>query len=337
MGNASYERNLNQDRGPTGSGCKNKSPDTIDTDHRRRWMARRLALEGNRHKVNRYGKKRKSRWSLFEMLIRLFGRALKIAHIHDWGVRNARRVRIHDVDAVFSDLPTSFHGYTILQLTDLHLDSMGDIGDVICEQLRDETCDLCVLTGDYREDTRGRFDQILQPLARIIDTVNARDGVLVTLGNHDTVQMAAHFDGMGATLLTNETVSIHRGDDAIAVTGIDDPHYYYTPQAVDALGASEPGFKVCLVHTPELYDIAAAAGYRLYLCGHTHGGQICLPGGIPIITHLYAGRKYARGMWHLGRMVGYTSSGCGTVGIPVRFNCPGEIARIRLQKRLPSP
>ena len=56
------------------------------------------------------------------------------------------------------------------------------------------------------------------------------------------------------------------------------------------------GFKIILVHSPELYDIAANNGYNLYLSGHSHGGQICLPYGIPVITHLYDGRKYYRGV-----------------------------------------
>ena len=69
------------------------------------------------------------------------------------------------------------------------------------------------------------------------------------------------------------------------------------------------------------------------LCGHTHGGQICLPGGIPIFTHLYSGRKFYRGLWNYGNMKGYTSPGCGAVAIPVRFNSQSEIALITLKKK----
>jgi len=325
----------NAHTGENGSTNRDGKPRVADQGHRRRWEARRLALEADRLKHNRYGKRRKSRWSLFELLIKLFGIVIRFVNLYDRGLRNARNVGIHQVEAVFPDLPAAFRGYEILQLTDLHLDSIEDIADIICEQIRDVSCDLCVLTGDYREKTRGDFDQILKPLTQIIGAVHARDGILAVLGNHDAAEMASHFDGMGARLLANETITIHKGKDAIGITGIDDPHYYYTDQAVKALGTSGDGFKICLVHTSELYDIAAVEDYRLYLCGHTHGGQICLPGGIPVITHSYAGRRYSRGLWRFGRMIGYTSPGCGTVGIPIRFNCPSEIARIRLMGEKP--
>jgi predicted MPP superfamily phosphohydrolase len=82
-----------------------------------------------------------------------------------------------------------------------------------------------------------------------------------------------------------------------------------------------------------MFDVAADNGYRLYLCGHTHGGQICLPGGIPIILHLRHGRRYYRGLWHYGRMTGYTGQGAGTVGLPVRFNTQSEITVLRLVRR----
>jgi hypothetical protein len=73
-------------------------------------------------------------------------------------------------------------------------------------------------------------------------------------------------------------------------------------------------------------------GYRFYLCGHTHGGQICLPGGYPVIRHLRYGRKYYRGLWRYRKMIGYTSQGCGTIGIPIRFNTVSEVTLAKLLK-----
>jgi predicted MPP superfamily phosphohydrolase len=167
---------------------------------------------------------------------------------------------------------------------------------------------------------------------QIFQAIKAKDGIFATLGNHDTCNMVRHFEQMGIVVLINETVKIQRQKDTLTVTGIDDPNCYFTPHAKNALGESGKGFKIILSHTPELYDIAADNGYRLYLCGHTHGGQICLPGAKPIITHLYDGKKFSRGLWRYAGMLGYTNSGCGSVGIPVRYNCPGEIAIIRLKK-----
>ena len=159
------------------------------------------------------------------------------------------------------------------------------------------------------------------------------DGILATLGNHDTYQMAEPFERMGMTVLANESSEIVRGDARICVTGLDDPCYYYTDQAITALEETAgQGFKIALVHAPSMFDEAAHSGYALYLCGHTHGGQICLPGGRPIITHLHHGRKFYRGLWRYGKMTGYTGQGTGTVGIPLRFNTQSEITVLRLNR-----
>lgn len=158
---------------------------------------------------------------------------------------------------------------------------------------------------------------------------------MAVLGNHDTYLMVDYFEEMGIRVLANETVTISRNDGQLAVTGVDDPHYYYTDQAITSMEEHIDGFKILLGHSPELYDVAADNGYSLYLCGHTHGGQICLPGGIPLITHLYNGRKFYRGLWRYNGMKGYTSQGCGSVSIPIRFNCESEISLITLKQKIP--
>jgi predicted MPP superfamily phosphohydrolase len=86
-----------------------------------------------------------------------------------------------------------------------------------------------------------------------------------------------------------------------------------------------------LAHTPELYRQAAGSGIHLYLCGHSHGGQICLPGGFPLMTFLDTGKRFYRGKWQYRDMVGHTSTGCGASKIPVRFNCMPEVTVITLK------
>ena len=91
-------------------------------------------------------------------------------------------------------------------------------------------------------------------------------------------------------------------------------------------------FTIFLAHSPEAYQQAAQCQAQLYLCGHTHGGQICLPERGPILTNSRAPRFTASGSWQYRNMQGYTSRGAGPSGIPLRFNCPGEIALITLVK-----
>jgi predicted MPP superfamily phosphohydrolase len=126
---------------------------------------------------------------------------------------------------------------------------------------------------------------------------------------------------------------VRRGSSEIYVTGTDDVHYYYTDAAPAALESAPDGFKIALIHSAELAGAAAKAGFSLYLTGHTHGGQISLPGGVPIITHLALYRRFASGLWRLASMTGYTSTGLGVSGLPVRFNTRGEAVLITLRRR----
>jgi predicted MPP superfamily phosphohydrolase len=91
-------------------------------------------------------------------------------------------------------------------------------------------------------------------------------------------------------------------------------------------------FTIFLAHSPEAYKEAARCQAQLYLCGHTHGGQICLPERGPLLTNSKAPRFTAAGSWQHQEMTGYTSRGAGPSGIPLRFNCPGEISLITLCK-----
>ena len=304
-----------------------------DQDKRRIWTITRSLLENNTYKRKKYGRKSKSHWPLFVRLAHAFGLILKTLKLYQRGHRNAKNVVVREIDISFTDLPESFDSYRILHLTDLHLDFIEGLADIICDKIRHLQYDLCVMTGDYRERIDGGFKKILNPMKKIAAAIKAKDGILATLGNHDTYLMVEHLEGMGIKILANETLIIYRKNSRIAVTGLDDPHYYYTDQAVSSLEEEIKSFKIVLAHSPELYDIAADNDYNLYLCGHTHGGQICLPGGIPIFTHLYSGRKFYRGLWSYANMRGYTSQGCGTAAIPIRFNTQSEIALITLKKK----
>jgi predicted MPP superfamily phosphohydrolase len=161
--------------------------------------------------------------------------------------------------------------------------------------------------------------------------LSVRDGFLAVLGNHDDCHMVAPMEAMGVRLLLNESVTLRRAGDRLQIVGTDDVHYYYTDQALHALECAEDAFTIALIHSPELYQAAADAGVALYLCGHTHAGQVCLPGGRAILRHLRTGRHLYKGMWRHGRMVGITNAGVGTSGVPVRFNTRGEILVLRLR------
>jgi hypothetical protein len=131
---------------------------------------------------------------------------------------------------------------------------------------------------------------------------------------------------MGIKLLFNECETIERGDQRIWLAGIDDAHFFRTDNIAKA-GAEIPAdeFSILLSHTPEIHRQAAHAGFDLLLSGHTHGGQLCLPGSIPIMLDAVLPRRMGAGAWRHHTMAGYTSVGAGTSLIAVRLNCPPEI------------
>jgi hypothetical protein len=145
--------------------------------------------------------------------------------------------------------------------------------------------------------------------------------------------MADALAHVGFDVLINRSLVLERQAQALRITGLDDVHYFYTDAARAALNAPGDGFRVALVHSPEIADYAAECGYALYLCGHTHGGQVCLPGGKPVFTRLTRCHHAVRGLWREGSMIGHTSSGLGVSGSAVRFNTRGGATLITLRRQ----
>jgi len=295
-------------------------------DARQAWAANRLWMETSNLKARRWGGKSPHHWYALLAATRAFDWMLRLARQHDRGYRNACDLVVRELEHPLPRLPAAFDGFTILHLSDLHLDGMPELVDIMLGQLGERRFDLCVLTGDYRTELHGPIGPVMSSLRGLVAGLRARHGTLAILGNHDDCHMVAPLEEMGVRMLINESVAIERGGARIVVVGTDDVHYYYTDQALHALErASDAPFSIALVHSPELFDVASGLGIDLYLCGHTHGGQVCLPGGIPILTHLNRGRRYYRGVWQHGAMRGVTHCGVGTSGIPVRFNTRGEL------------
>lgn len=298
------------------------------------WATTRSVLELDSVKHKKNGKRSQSHWSTFERLLRVISFGLKITGFDKLGKKNALDIKKKELQICSKNLPESFDGFSILHLSDLHIDSLPELPEAILNSIGDETYDICVLTGDYRFDTEGAFRHLIEPLKKITNSINTRHGILAILGNHDTCNILNYEDELKTNFLINESISIKKDGDTLTFTGTDDPFKYFTQSAVDALEEPHEGYKIALIHTTELADAAAQNKYDLYLCGHTHAGQICLPGGIPLITHQYEGKNFYKGEWELNGMKGYTSPGCGVSGIPIRFFSRGEVTKIILKHKV---
>ena len=301
-----------------------------DQTARQAWAARRAQMETRDEKHTPFGL-RTRHWGEFKRLLLIFGFLLRTSRLFGAGIRRARDVRLVERELRFANLPAAFDGYRLLHLTDLHLDGLPQLDDAIAGLARGKPVDLSVWTGDYRFRVHGAYEQVLPGIAKILGAISASDGHVATLGNHDPAALVGPLEQLGLRVLTNETVTIRRGADTLHVTGLDDVHYFYTDAAAAALAGAPTGFRIALVHSPEAAPLAAGAGYALYLCGHTHGGQVCLPGGMPILTNSALHWRHAWGLWRRGDMLGYTSNGAGTSGLPVRFFSRGEVTLLTLR------
>jgi len=261
----------------------------------------------------------------------------KLAGLYEKGRQNALQVKAEEVTFWFPDLPGAFDGYAILLLTDLHLDGLKGFTETLIERIQGIKVDLCLIGGDIRMKTYGPMAPCLRELRRLLGHVQARHGILGVLGNHDCIEMLPDFEEAGIIMLVNESWDLSEKkegkSETLWVVGVDDPHYYQTEDFSQAFRqVPKEAFTILLAHSPEAYRAASTYQANLYLCGHTHGGQICLSSGQPLLTNSRAPRCTVSGRWHYADMTGYTSRGAGTSGIPLRFHCPGEITHITLRR-----
>ena len=295
---------------------------------RRRWQVFRNRLE--KHGLKRSKSGLAPRTSYFETTVGILSVGIRAVGL--WGVvRNASRIRLVRHEIPIPGLPARFDGYRILHLSDFHIDLVPLLVDATNAILECIETDLAILTGDYQAHYGQDHAHLKRPFSRIFGAIRSRDGIVGILGNHDSASMSDLLSSIGVIMLVNETIALRRDGEEIYITGTDDVHYYWSPAARRALEAvPRDRVRIALVHTSELAADAAALGYSLYLTGHTHGGQVCLPGGVPLIT-MGMRREYAAGLWRIGDMIGHTSRGIGASCVPLRYNCPPEIALITLK------
>jgi predicted MPP superfamily phosphohydrolase len=258
--------------------------------------------------------------------------AVGMSGLQGRGRRNAAALRLTELEMRFDTLPPAFEGYRILFLSDLHVDALPATQHAAERLVAGLPCDLVVLGGDYQSHGLPVAAEAGRLMAPLLSRLAPVDGVLGVLGNHDSHDMAAVLERLGVRMLLNERTTIERAGQSLHVVGTDDPHCFYEAAAGRILTDSGDGFRIALVHTPELADVAAAAGFALYLAGHTHGGQICLPGGRPVFTALDSHHPFAKGAWRHHAMQGYTTTGIGAGAPTVRFNSQGEVCVVTLRR-----
>jgi uncharacterized protein len=246
-------------------------------------------------------------------------------------------------------LPAAFDGFTIAQLSDFHYNRLSAVPiRAAIEIVNNLHPDLVVLTGDFvtvpifhrRFHTAKRAASAAEPCASLLAQLHPRLGIVSILGNHDVDSDAPRIietlQSHGIPVLRNRSIPLEQGGSRVWLCGLDSVWEGHPDMHLALHGVPSDELVVLLVHEPDFADKAAHYPVDLQLSGHSHGGQIWLPGiGAPWLP-LFA-RKYPRGLHRIGPLTLYTNMGLGTIRLPIRLNCPPEVTLFTLRSANGAP
>ena len=243
------------------------------------------------------------------------------------------RLQVERRKILLPRLPRPFSGLTVCHISDLHFGPYVGIreGRAVADVLMDLKPDIVVITGDHVTRLTGREIEIVMD---VYPAIKAPLGAYAVLGNHDHWTDPPGLETLirraGLTLLRNENVAIELAGERLYVAGVDDVWEKQDDLPLALNGVPEESCAILLAHEPDFADEAAVDGrVVLQLSGHSHGGQIRLP-GVGALRLPNLGRKYPEGLFSMGKMQLYVNRGIGVVTPPVRINCPPEVTVLEL-------
>jgi uncharacterized protein len=252
-----------------------------------------------------------------------------------WGFANARRTaRVRHVDVPLPGLPAALHGFTIAQLSDIHVGPTIKARYVqgIVDAVNALSADAVAITGDLVD---GRVQDLAADVAPLA-ALRSRHGTYFVTGNHEYYSGAdewvAELRRLGVHVLINEHVVLRHDGVMLVMAGVADtgahhfnPSHRSDPQRAIVGAPLDAGVRLLLAHQPRSAQAAADAGFDLQLSGHTHGGQFW-PWNFAVRWY----QPYTAGLHRLRQLWVYTSRGTGYWGPPLRLGAPSEITRVRL-------
>ncbi len=246
----------------------------------------------------------------------------------------ARRPRVVHVEIPIARLPEALHGFSIAQISDVHVGPTIRRGFVerLVERVNRLEADLIAVTGDLVDGSVQQLAHHTAPLSKL----SARHGVFFVTGNHEYYSgerdWTHELRRLGLTVLKNEHVVLRHGGASLVLAGVNDigAHHFDPSQRSDPAAAlhgapADAGAKILLAHQPSSAPAAASAGFDVQISGHTHGGQFW-----PWNHFVRFFQPFTAGLHRLRNLWIYVSRGTGYWGPPNRFGVPSEITRIRL-------
>ena len=232
-------------------------------------------------------------------------------------------------------LPPGLHGLRILHLSDFHTRRYwASAYDALLACIAADPPDLILFTGDFVESRRNPVPAVPH-VKRLAEGFTARLGCYGTLGNHDMYHFAPYLQGTNVHLLEGARHVLHVDGDAVELIGFPGvDRMDLTDEFLRTLPVERPerALRVVMSHFPDHLPRAEFLQPDLFLTGHTHGGQVCLPGGVPIITHCHLPRRLCRGIHRVGPTWFVLNHGLGFSGLPLRVLCPSEVVELRLER-----
>lgn len=244
------------------------------------------------------------------------------------GADNSRRLTLNHETIPIPDLPEAFDQFRLLQLSDLHLRRYSQMGDELLAMVAAINPDLVCLTGDYLytalslPELEDFFYGLSQyPTVGVFGNADYRPGITKTVRE----EWSKYFP-----FLKNNALCLDRDGDDLWIVGVDDPHHRRDDLTTAMAPVPDDAPAILLAHSPEIIQRPLDPRIRLILTGHTHGGQICLPGGKALYTNIDLPREFSAGRHQLGNAVLYISRGVGSTRLPLRYKCLPEITLFTL-------